>query len=137
MKKIIILYGLAIAIAAIALDWLEYKYALRIFSTEIYIALIALGFTALGIWAGFHLTRKVHSDTFTRNDAALKSLGVTDREFQVLELLVVGYSNKEVARNLGISPNTIKTHIANLFEKLEVERRTQAIHKAKLLNLIP
>ena len=42
-----------------------------------------------------------------------------------------------MARRLGISPNTVKTHIARVYEKLEVQRRGQAIEKARLLALIP
>ena len=56
MKKTIVIYSLAIAAAAFGLQWLEYQYAVRVFSTEIYIVLIALIFTALGIWVGNRLT---------------------------------------------------------------------------------
>ena len=70
-------------------------------------------------------------------DAALKSLGVTEREVTVLELLAAGDANKEIARKLDISPNTVKTHIASLFAKLEVQRRTQAIQKARELRILP
>ncbi len=132
----ILSYALAMAGAAFALQWLEYRYVARAFSAEIYMVLIAAGFTALGVWAGHHLTRKTIQSKFTRNTAALASLGVTPREYEVLELLAAGQSNKEIARSLGVSPNTIKTHIGRLFEKLEVQRRTQAIHKAKTLALI-
>jgi ATP/maltotriose-dependent transcriptional regulator MalT len=54
-----------------------------------------------------------------------------------LALLASGQSNKEMARSLAISPNTVKTHIARVYEKLEVERRVQAIEKARWLALIP
>ena len=54
----------------------------------------------------------------------------------MLELLAAGAANKEIARALDISPNTVKTHIANLFQKLEAQRRTQAIQKARELRLI-
>ena len=67
----------------------------------------------------------------------MKSLKVTDREYDVLTLLGEGQSNKEIARSLDISPNTVKTHIARLYEKLEVPRRAQAVQKAKELSLIP
>jgi DNA-binding CsgD family transcriptional regulator len=136
MARSVALYAAALAAGAFALEWLQYKYLARAFATEIYIALIALGFTGLGIWAGYRLTPKTAAAPFERNDAALKSLGLTDRELLVLERLAAGDANKEIARALDISPNTVKTHIANLFQKLEVSRRTQAIQKARELHLI-
>lgn len=135
--KSVILYALALAAGAFALDWLQYAYVTKVFAADFYIGLLALGFTALGVWAGYRLTPKNAGPIFQRNDAALKSLGVTDREFAVLELLAGGQSNKEIARTLDISPNTVKSHILRLFEKLEAQRRTQAVQKAKELGLIP
>ena len=126
MGRTIVIYGGVLAIAAFALQQLEYRYLARAFATEIYIVLIALGFTALGVWAGRRLTARAPAETFARNDAALKSLGVTDREYEVLSLLAEGLANKEIARRLEVSPNTVKTHIARLYEKLGAERRTQA-----------
>jgi DNA-binding NarL/FixJ family response regulator len=137
MGRTIFIYGAALAIAAFALQQLEYRYFTRAFTTEIYIVLIALAFTALGVWAGRRLTASVPPAPFTRNDAALKTLGVTDREYEVLRLVADGLANKEIARRLDVSPNTVKTHVAKLYEKLEVERRTQAVQKARELALIP
>jgi len=62
---------------------------------------------------------------------------VSDREYDVLKLLAEGQSNQEIADLLFVSANTVKTHLAHLYEKLEVSRRTQAIQKAKALSLIP
>jgi DNA-binding CsgD family transcriptional regulator len=135
--KPILIYAAVLAAGAFVLEWLEYKYMTRVFAPEFYIALIALGFAALGVWAGYRLTPRRTSSPFQKNDAALKSLGVTEREFAVLECLAAGDSNKEIARRLDVSPNTVKTHVANLYAKLEVERRTQAIQKARELELIP
>lgn len=137
MVKSVVLYGLALAAGAFVLQWLEYKYVARAFAPEIYVMLIALGFTGLGIWAGTRLTPKTIAGPFERNEAALKALGLTERELTMLERLAAGDANKEIARTLDISPNTVKTHIANLFQKLEVQRRTQAIQKARELRLIP
>ena len=137
MMKPIILYGIALAAGAFALDWLQYAYVTKVFAGDFYIGLLALGFTALGIWAGYRLTPRTVAPAFARNDAALKALGVTDREFAVLELLAGGQSNKEIARSLDISPNTVKSHVLRLFEKLEAQRRTQAVQKAKELGFIP
>jgi DNA-binding CsgD family transcriptional regulator len=137
MKKTILLYGALIALAAIALEWLEFKYVTRVFATEFYIFLLALGFTVLGVWVGRRLTEREAPGPFEKNVAALASLGVTDREYDVLALLAEGCTNKEIARRLDVSPNTVKTHTARLYEKLEVGRRTQAVQKARELALIP
>lgn len=137
MARTVILYALALALAAAALQWLEYRHVTRAFSTEIYIALIALGFVALGIWAGRRLTPRPAPAAFERNHAAIRSLGLSPRECEILELLASGQSIKELARSLGISPNTVKTHVARVYEKLEVRKRVQAIEKARWLALIP
>ena len=135
----IILYAVALALAVAGLEWLEYRYVTRAFSTEIYIVLLAAGFAGLGLWAGHRLTRRraPPSSAFERNDAAIRSLGLTPRECEILQLLAAGQSTKEIARQLAISPNTTKTHLAKVYQKLEVQRRTQAIHKARELALIP
>lgn len=138
MARTIILYALALALAATALQWLEYRYVTRAFSTQIYVALVALGFVALGIWTGMRLTpARAPREDFERNDAAIRSLGLSARECEILEALATGDSNKELGRRLGISPNTVKTHVARVYDKLGVQRRVQAIEKARTLALIP
>ncbi|MHA7870959.1 MAG: response regulator transcription factor [Hyphococcus sp.] len=139
MTRTILIYALVLAGAVFLLEWLEYKYVTRVFAGEIYIVLIAAAFTALGGWAGWRLTQKTKpaSGPFAPNDAALRALGVTAREYETLALLAAGMSNKEIARALAVSPNTVKTHLARLYEKLEVSRRTQAVRKARDLALIP
>ena len=137
MARPVILYALALGLGAALLAWLQYRHAMRAFSTEIYIALVAIGFVALGIWAGIRLTPRPRRAGFERNEAAIRSLGLSPRECEILELLAAGQSNKEMARTLGISPNTVKTHVARVYEKLEVQRRIQAVEKARWLALIP
>lgn len=137
MWKPIALYALALAGGAFVLQWIQYQYIVKVFAPELYIGLIALAFTGLGIWAGTRLTSKTVAGPFERNEAVLKALGLTERELTMLERLAAGDANKEIARALDISPNTVKTHIANLYLKLEVQRRTQAIQKARELRLIP
>lgn len=137
MARTVILYALALALAATALQWLRWRYLVHAFSTEIYIAIVALGFVALGIWAGRRLTPAPRPAAFVRNEAAIRSLGLSRRECEILALLASGQSNKGLARGLGVSPNTIKTHVARVYEKLEVANRVQAIEKARWLALIP
>lgn len=137
MWRVILLYALALAGGAAALQWVQYHYLVRAFSTEIYVLLLAIGFVGLGIWAGMKLTRVPRAAAFVRNAAAVRALGISPRELEIIEALASGESNKELARRFGISPNTVKTHVARVYEKLEVRKRVRAIEKARFLSLIP
>ena len=137
MARTVALWALVLAAGAFVLQWLEYQYLARAFSREIYIGLIGTAFAVGGVWVGWRLAARHAPGPFQRNAAAVASLGVTGQELRVLERLAEGQSNKEIARTLGLSPNTVKTHVANLFAKLEAARRTQAIAKARDLRLIP
>lgn len=138
MLRTILFYGLALAAAATALQWLEYRVWARSHPGELYIGVFAFAFLALGVWVGAHLFRSRPSGGgFEPNSAAQESLGITEREFEVLRLVAAGRSNKEIAQTLAVSPNTIKTHLSRLFEKLEASRRTEAIVRARELGLIP
>lgn len=137
MVRTVLIYGAVLALAAVALQWAEYQYFVRAHPGELYVALIAAGFLGLGIWVGGRIFRRPAPAPFEPNVRAQVSLGITEREFEVLKLLAAGRSNKEIAQGLAVSPNTVKTHIARLFEKLEAARRTQAILKARELGLIP
>ena len=66
-----------------------------------------------------------------------EALGLSERELEVLHELAAGHSNKEIAAHLHVSPNTIKTHVARLFEKLGARRRTEAILRARELGILP
>jgi LuxR family maltose regulon positive regulatory protein len=57
------------------------------------------------------------------------------REGDILKLIADGLSNKEIARDLAIAPETVKSHVKNIFIKLNVERRVQAVSRAQMLGL--
>jgi DNA-binding CsgD family transcriptional regulator len=138
MWKTVLVYGVILAAAALALQWLQYRYFVLAYPIEIYVGLIAVGFMALGVWAGARLFGKPvgAGSEFDGNPKAIANLGISNRELEVLELLAAGRSNKEIAGKLSVSPNTVKTHVARLYEKLEVSRRTQAILRARELGMI-
>ena len=136
--RTILVYGLALAVGALVLQWLDYQIWARTHAANAYVALIAAAFLVLGLWIGTRIIRSPRAVmAFAPNDRAQAALGITAREYEVLQLLALGRSNKEIARQLHRSPNTIKTHIARLYEKLEVARRTTAILRARELGLIP
>lgn len=141
MKKTILLYATALALLVFFLKFIEYRFFIRDLSLEFYIGLVAILFTVMGVWAGVKLTRKksivMAGQNFKLDEDKLKQLGISKREHEVLELMASGLSNQEIADKLFVSLNTVKTHSSNLFVKLDVKRRTQAIQKAKQLRLLP
>lgn len=148
MRRTIIIYGLFLAGLMGILKLIEYKYFVRDINLEIYMGAIAILFMMVGIWAGTKIInqrtiiKEVHipvlnNGTFVLNDTQMKKLGISQREYEVLELMSQGLSNQEIADKLFISLSTVKTHSANLYIKLDVKRRTQAVQKAKELQLIP
>lgn len=147
-NKQIILYGVSLALLLLLLKWLEWHFIIINNAFEIYAGAIALVFTGLGIWLAIKLiTPKVKTVIvekqvfanagFVLNQAELNRLRLSARELEVLQLMADGLSNQQIAERLFVSLNTIKTHTSNLFIKMEVERRTQAVDMAKRLGLIP
>ena len=140
MRKTILLYGIALATLTGLLKFIEYRFLVRDLSLEFYIGIVAIVFTGLGIWAGLRLTRKeiiLHSQNFQRNDLEMQRLGISKREYDVLELIAQGLSNQEIADKLFVSLNTIKSHSSNLFLKLNVRNRTQAVLRAREYQILP
>jgi DNA-binding NarL/FixJ family response regulator len=129
-------YGLALALGVAVLQWLDYARMVRVHGGELYLVLIGGLFLAIGVAAGLRLASP-RAMPFDGNPAALAALGISPRELKVLHELAAGHSNKEIARRLDVSPNTVKTHVARLYEKLEARRRTDAIARARELGLLP
>jgi len=143
--KHIIIYGLALAVLVFVLKLLQWKFLIVDNAIDIYIGLIALFFTVLGIWIAKQLIKpkvktviieKEIPEIFEINEIELQNLNLSNREYEVLQLLAKGYSNKEISEQLFLSVSTIKTHVSNLFFKMDVKNRTQATEKAKRLKII-
>ena len=131
---------MAMAVLMGILKFAEYRFYIRDLSLELYLGLVAVIFVSLGVWVGRRLTRvKVINagSEFTVDDTEIKRLGITKREYEVLGLIAQGLSNKEIADKLFVTTSTIKTHTSNLFLKLDASRRTQALQRAKELQIIP
>ena len=154
MKKTVLVYGILGGLLIAALKMIEYRFLVLEHSLEIYGGIVALLFSALGIWLGLKLTRTRETvvvrevpvevqvpvrvvGPFERDEARLEQLGITPRELEILEAMAAGFSNREIAERLFVSENTVKTHTARLFDKLSARRRTQAVQRAKEAGLIP
>lgn len=136
MIRPILLYGALLAVFSLLLAWMDFRHLTRAWSTEFYVLVIAVLFAGIGVWLGNRLAPRAHKPAFERNEQALAYLGISPREQEVLDLLAEGCPNKVIARRLAISPNTVKTHVSSLFEKLGVASRTQAIARARELRLV-
>ena len=137
MLRTILVYGAILAAGTFVLEWLEFRLLVRTHAVEAYVVLVAAAFMGLGAWLGAKLFRRGPAAPFVPNTRAQEALGISGRELEVLELLAAGRSNKEIARRLDVSPNTVKTHVTKLFAKLDARRRTEAILRARELGMIP
>lgn len=151
MRKHILLYGVVGGLAITVLQLIQYKWLIQSHSADVYAALVGILFVTLGIWLGRRLTRptervvetvrevvvEVPATPFTRDEAQVATLGLTPRELEILELIAAGLSNREIAEKAFVSENTVKTHSSRVFDKLGVQRRTQAAQRARELRLIP
>jgi DNA-binding CsgD family transcriptional regulator len=152
MVRRIVVWAAAGGILITLLKVIEYKHFVHEYSSEIYGGLVALIFTAVGIYLGLKWTRPKEvvvvkevpvpapekiAGPFVVDEAKLREVGLTRREHEILGLIAEGLSNREIGERLFVSENTVKTHSSRLFEKMQVNRRMQAVQRGKELGLIP
>ncbi len=156
MKRHVLIFGLVGGVLIATLQYTEYRFVIIEHSVELYGALVAILFATFGIWLGLRITRGRETiretvvvrevlvpaevpaaGPFTPNTAQQQTLGITARELEILTLVARGLSNREIATQLFVSENTVKTHCARAFDKLGAARRTQAVQRGKELGLLP
>lgn len=157
MKRHVLIFGLAGGLLIAALQYTQYRFIVIEHSVELYSALVAVLFASFGIWLGLRMTRgreivretvretivvkEVHvpaaAEPFAPDTGRQQTLGITARELEILSLVAGGLSNREIATQLFVSENTVKTHCARTFDKLGAARRTQAVQRGKELGLLP
>lgn len=103
---------------------------------------VVAGIALLFLLIGFLLSRRSSTpDTNASEETKIdqrkiEELGISSREYEILQEIAKGLSNKEIAEKLFVSESTVKTHVSNLFTKLDVKRRTQAIQRAKSFKIL-
>ena len=166
MKRHVLIFGLVGGLLIATLQYTEYRFVIIDHSIELYSALVAILFATFGIWLGLRITRRREISTreitretvvvrevlvpaedpaafvpspvpFAPDTARQQRLGITARELEILTLIARGFSNREIATQLFVSENTVKTHCARAFDKLGAARRTQAVQRGKELGLLP
>jgi DNA-binding CsgD family transcriptional regulator len=159
MKRHVLIFGLVGGLLIATLQYTEYRFVIIEHSVELYSALVAILFATFGIWLGLRITRRRETiretvvvrevlvpaeapvapnpGPFAPNTLHQQTLGITARELEILTLIARGLSNREIATQLFVSENTVKTHCARTFDKLGAARRTQAVLRGKELGLLP
>ena len=157
MKRHVLIFGLVGGLLVAALQYTKYRLVVIEHSVELYSALVAVLFATFGIWLGLRITRSRETiretvvvvrevlvpaespapEPFAPNTLHQETLRITARELEILTLIARGFSNREIATQLFVSENTVKTHCARAFDKLGAARRTQAVQRGKELGLLP
>lgn len=137
MWKIILKYALILFLFLSAFKFLEFQFFSHKLTLELYLILVATAFLLIGFFVSRRFTKTVVTFVEKAPELDQQQLDkLSAREQEMIVFLSQGYTNKEIAKSLEISPNTVKTHLSRLFEKLGVSNRTQAVAEAKLLNII-
>ena len=145
MKRHVLIFGVVGGVLVAVLQWTHYRFLVVEHSVEIYSALIAALFAAVGIWLGIRLTRsepmvviqQAPQIPFMPDPKRREDLGITPREMEILGLVAKGLSNREISEQLFVSENTVKTHCSRAFDKLGARRRTEAVQLGKEMGLLP
>ncbi|MDX1943007.1 MAG: response regulator transcription factor [Saprospiraceae bacterium] len=144
MKKVALQFGLLAFLLLILFQLSKYSLLLGGFQNELFIAF----FAGLFLLFGFFVSRLIFKQKETviiekiveapleLNEEKIKKLGISLREYEVLQEIAKGLSNQEIANKLFISETTVKSHVSNLLIKLEAKRRTQAVSKAKGIGIL-
>ena len=131
MLRIVLVCAIPTALLAVVLRHFEQAMVTGEVPLRTFAAVVGTFFLIVGIFIGLQ----------GRNQGASSLSPVTmngtlsPREAEVLGLIIAGRTNREIADALFVSENTVKTHVNSLYSKLGVNRRTQAIARAKELGL--
>ena len=135
MKKTIFVFGSIIVSVLLLFQLSKYSMVNGDFSLEFILVVIAVSFFMIGIYV-YKTMYLRPSESKEIDQQKIESLEITRREYEVLQLISKGLSNKEIASQLFLTESTIKTHVSNLLVKLNAKRRTQAIQVAQEMNIL-
>ncbi|MEL7271263.1 MAG: response regulator transcription factor [Bacteroidota bacterium] len=136
MKKTIFVFSALIVSLLVLFKISTYSYTSGNSRIELVISGIAILFFGIGWYINRRSASKKNIEPDEIDLDKLDDLGISKREYEVLVQIAKGLSNKEIGDTLHLSESTVKTHVSNLLVKLDAKRRTQALQRAKELNII-
>ncbi|WP_299524675.1 response regulator transcription factor [Winogradskyella sp.] len=136
MKKTILVFGLLILALLLLFHFSKYAVISGDLKVEFVVAIIAIVFFFIGIYINKKSLHQSVKPLGEIDHQKIKELDISNREYEVLQKIAEGLSNKEIADSLFLSESTIKTHVSNLLVKLDAKRRTQAVKKAKSFQIL-
>ncbi|PQJ79955.1 response regulator transcription factor [Polaribacter porphyrae] len=136
MKKTVLVFSLLILAILLLFQLSKYALVSNNLQTEIVIAVIAIVFFFVGIFIHKKSLQKPGLLPIEIDYKKIESLEISKREYEVLQKIAEGLSNREIADTLFLSESTIKTHVSNLLVKLNAKRRTEAVQIAKSFQII-
>lgn len=154
MKLTIVLYAILTAALIVGVRHFEQLLFRGEVAPDVVFTAVGVVFLGIGLYVGVQFRRpRVHRadaaepapDTLNQSAESTESAVapvaqpnslLSARESEVLRELASGYTNREIAERLFVSENTIKTHVNNIYSKLGVNRRTQALSRARELKII-
>lgn len=136
MRKTILVFAGLILGLLLLFQLSKYSIISGDLTIESTVAVIAIVFFIVGIYINKKSLQNKSQFDYEIDSKKIEELGISSREYDVLKLISKGFSNKEIGDRLFLSESTIKTHVSNLLVKLDAKRRTQAIDKAKQLQIL-
>jgi len=136
MKKTVLVFGGLILALILLFKISELTYLSGDLGIEFILSGIALLFFFVGIYMNKKSLRKQEQANVEIDFKRIKKLEISEREYEVLQKISEGLSNKEIAEQLFVSESTVKTHVSSLLLKLNAKRRTQAIQIAKSIQIL-
>ncbi len=135
--RLILVYGLILGILLVGFQLMKFSYFTGDITVEIYLGLIAVTFLVIGLVVGRRNFQRSEPLPEAPPTSRMGIYGeLSERELEVLQRVAEGETNREIAERLFLSPDTIKSHVSNIYRKLDVNRRAQAVARAKELEII-
>lgn len=136
MKKTVLIFSGLILALILLFQISTYSVVMGYSKIEFVIGIIAVIFFFVGLYINKKSLKRRQTTSHKIDCDKIAQLEITSREYEVLQGIAEGLSNKEIGDKLFLSESTIKTHVSNVLLKLGAKRRTQAVQIAKDLQII-